>query len=85
MTVCEGSWGGGGVRERTGEGSTAEGNLEITTVINHREGARPEEGVGGGGGGGGVKGGGRCIGYTDIYMIIYQLLVCQTIEDRCYS
>ena len=44
---------GGGLRGRTGEGSTAEVNLEITTVINQREGARPEEGVGGGGGGGG--------------------------------
>ena len=45
--------GGGGVR---GEESTAEGYLEITTVINHREGARPE-GVGGGGGGGEGRGG----------------------------
>ena len=34
---------------RTGEGPTAEVNLQITTVINQREGARPEEGVGAGG------------------------------------
>ena len=67
VIVCE-EWGGGGTREgvgggRTGEGSTAEVNLEVTTyqqspvpVLRRGFG---EERVGGGGSGRGGRGGGR--------------------------
>ena len=50
------------------------------------DGGGGRRGGGEGGGGGGGEGGG-CLWYTNIYnyMIIYQLLLCQTVEDRCYS